>query len=782
MKSSFVVTLIILFGLQGAVAQNTALVPKISKPVYFDVSPPLRDMVQVAPGPVDMTWKDGVVMNYFLQETETTPSWIPDPSVQSFFGPLTGDTIVQNFDGLPNVAGFVPPDTYGEAGLNHYFQVVNASYAIYNKSGEKIFGPAPNSSVWNGFPNNDNSGDAVVCFDENANRWLFTQFSLPNYPSGPFFQMIAVSQTPDPMGPWYRYQYEFADMPDYPKFGIWPDGYYMSANRFAIGAGFAGDGAYAFDRTAMLAGDPDAVMVGFEFYSSNGFITLYPSDCDGPFPPYGTPNYFGYIKANNNQHFGIYEFHADFTNPGNSTFGNLLSLNVTPFNTMQSGIPQLGSNKNLEVIGDRLMYRLQFRKFNGYDAMVINHTVNAGGGKAGVRWYELRKTTGAWSIYQQATYAPDNHSRWMGSIAMDTAGSIALGYSVSSASMYPAIRYTGRLKTDPLNTMTLAESSIIEGGGSQTGSWSGRSRWGDYSGMSIDPANPTTFWYTTEYYQNTSASSWVTRIAAFTFDDVFSTAASASPAILCAGDSSQLEAIAYGGSNVFTYSWTSIPPGFTSTLKDPWVIPSDTTTYIVATSDGTQTRHDTASVKVVFFPTVFAGNDTTVCQWITSLDLYGTASNYRNVGWASPGDGTFSNRYELNTTWFPGPKDKAAGYADIYLFAFAASPCSGKVNSMMKVTLDPCTAIPEAKQDKPALTIMPNPAEGLVTISLEGIPGKDGMISLTGPDGKELLNVPVKPVNNRISEQIDLSRFSRGVYMVRFISGETVVTGRLILL
>jgi hypothetical protein len=188
------------------------------------------------------------------------------------------------------------------------------------------------------------------------------------------------------------------------------------------------------------------------------------------------------------------------------------------------------------------MYRLQFRKFNDHWSMLCNHSVNTSSNVAGVRWYELRKTTGAWTVYQQSTYAPsDNNCRWMGSIAMDTAGNIALGYSVSSSNMYPSIRYTGRLKADPLNQMTINEQTIMDGGGCQT---STSHRWGDYSSMTVDPASPTTFWFTSEYYSTTSSSNWQTRVASFTFENIFSSFATSNPESLCAGDSSQLNAVA----------------------------------------------------------------------------------------------------------------------------------------------------------------------------------------------------------------------------------------------
>jgi len=761
--------------------QESPLRPHIDHAVYFDVSPPLKEMIFQASGKFDGSWKDGVIPNFF-PPTDTDNGFnrtatLADPSLQLSFGPLQTDTTIQNFNGMA-AGGSVPPDTYGEAGLNCYFQVVNTTFAIYNKSGVKIFGPVSNSAIWTGMPNNENSGDAVVHWDENAQRWLFTQFSLPDYPNGPFYQMIAISQTPDPTGSWYRYQYQFADMPDYPKFGVWADGYYMSANRFGAG-GWQGNGAYAYDREAMLAGNPEAQRISFEV--SIGYVTLYPADCDGTFPVAGNPNYFGYIKTNSPQSFGIYEFHADFINPSNSTFGNLVNLPVTSFNTLQQGITQKGTAIKLETLGDRLMYRLQYRVFNGYSAMVVNHSADAGSNRAGVRWYEFRKSTGPWSIYQQSTYAPaDNNSRWMGSMAMDTAGTIALGYSVSGPNLYPAIRYTGRFKNDPLNQMTIAEKTIVHGGGCQTGSWSGRSRWGDYSGMSVDPACPTTFWFTTEYYPVTSSSNWVTRIGSFTFGNVFSTTASASPARICQGDSSQLEVIAYGGSGNYTYSWSSIPPGYSSNLPKPMVSPGDTTTYIVSTTDGNSTRHDTTLVKVGHFPTAYAGEDTTLCAWASSVAVNGSVTNARNFGWGSMGDGHFTDLFALSSYYIPGTQDKINGFVDLVLVAFAKPPCTGKVTDIRQLIIDPCTTIPEQLQDKIHMELSPNPADGLVNFIITGL-HESALLTLTGMDGTRMASFIVEPTGQKIVKPLDVTAYSKGIYIIRLKTGVQVLTDKLVI-
>lgn len=792
MKNMFVILLLLQCSVGIVSAQDVRLIPSVGHAVYFDISPPLRDMIRTAMVQDDPSWKDGVVENYFdiYGDTEKkTPGPAPeDPGLQDHFGPLLTDTTVQNFEGNPNLNSTVPPDTHGDIGYNHYFQVVNCSYSIYNKTGGKIFGPAPSSSVWTGMPHNANSGDAIVLFDENANRWIFSQFSLPNGSStAPFYQMIAVSQTPDPAGSWYRWIYEFSDMPDYPKFGIWQDGYYMSTNNFAAGGGgWAGNGAYSYDRNAMLAGNPDALRISFTLYpGGEGFISLLPADCDGTFPLAGTPNYFTYIRNDGTQRLGIYEFHSDWVTPSNSTFGNVKYLNVTPYSYFGwgSGIPQKDSPQLLETLGDRLMYRQQYRKFNGYSSMVLNHTIGTGTGVAGIRWYELRNTGSGWVIYQQSTYAPsDNNYRWMGSIAQDTAGTISLGYSVSGQNIYPAIRYTGRFKNDPLNQMTIMEKRIINGGGSQTGVWSGRSRWGDYSAMSVDPSCPTTFWFTTEYYGTTSVSNWQTRIASFTFGNVFSSGASAYPSRICltTPDSSQLNAYGYGGSGTYTYAWTSIPPGFNSSSPSPKVRPEQTTQYIVAVSDGNLTRHDTTEVRMVPGVVASAGNDTTVCWYLSPVPLYGTAVNYNKIMWGTGGDGRFSDVNAPVTSYYPGIHDKTSGSVDLVMLATPLPPCTQKSLTYKHIVLDPCTGIRETGPDALNVMIQPNPAHDLSAVTVTGLK-QPAILIISGMDGRPVHSSKIDPAGKQsVTVQLDVSGYPGGMYMVKLQSDDKVSVTRFI--
>jgi hypothetical protein len=518
----------------GLFAQNEILRPsRIEQAVYFDITPPLSEMPVVLP-----TRKEGEVKEVpnkigkkeFLR-LETAPFSLPEDPVwqkqEATDAPFVSAPI-QNFDGMPNILGYYPPDTQGDIGEDMYIQVVNVNFAIYSKTGSLVFGPAALNTIWTGIPepwNSTNSGDPIVLFDQAANRWLISQFSIPSGSTTQYAELVAISQTSDPTGAWYRYVFQYGNiMPDYPKFGVWPDGYYMSTNQFANGATWAGAGATAFERTKMLAGDPTAQMIYFDLGAAGDPGGMLPSDWDGVTPPLaGEPNHFTYFNdwsSSTEQYLRIWDFHADWITPSNSTFAQIANLVTAPFDgdlctsTRERCIPQPGTSVKLETISDRLMYRLQYRNFEGYQAMVTNHTVDVDNtGRAGIRWYELRNTGSGWSIYQQGTWSPDAVNRWMGSIAMNSVGDMALGYSVSNGtSTYPGIRYTGRKAGDPLGVMTAAEQTVINGSGSQTGT---SARWGDYSMMSVDPSDDVTFWYTTEYVQVTGSTSWKTRIASF---------------------------------------------------------------------------------------------------------------------------------------------------------------------------------------------------------------------------------------------------------------------------
>ena len=527
-----VLLLLVTFSIYGQ--QNVR--PKVVKAFKFDKTKPLRDIVPIDPSMVLRYKKMWAIPN---RDDEKHPpkkvGALPrgtDPALQNIMGSQS-TTPIRNWAGIPNLNGVLPPDTQGDVGPNHYVQMVNLSFQIWDKQGNSLYGPADNSTLWDGFGDpwdGQNDGDPIVLYDEEADRWLFTQFALPDgsdtYPN---YILLAISESGDPTGAWYRYGFAFNNMPDYPKFGIWNDGYYLST--VAFDGSYRGVDAVVFERDKLLQGDPNARMISFEldFSSEPKAVRMLPSDFDGTPPPQGTPNYFAYMRDDawgyTDDHLSIWEFHTDWNTPANSTFTHSIDLPTQAFDsefnsnipTGRSNIPQPNTAIRLNTLSNRLLFRLQYRKFDNYETLVTNHTVDVDGNDhAGVRWYELHKSNGNWGIYQQGTYAPDSENRWMGSIAMDGYGNLGLGYSVSSSSVYPSIRYTGRKKDDPLGQMTLAEQEIIAGGGSQT---SLTSRWGDYSMMAVDPNDDATFWYTTEYIETTGEAPWKTRIASFTLGE-----------------------------------------------------------------------------------------------------------------------------------------------------------------------------------------------------------------------------------------------------------------------
>ncbi|MGE5220678.1 MAG: hypothetical protein ACM3SP_27025 [Chloroflexota bacterium] len=423
-----------------------------------------------------------------------------------------------NFDGMSVYdGGYIPSDSNIAVGPNHIVETVNAAYAIYDKNGHRLLGPNSLRSLWAGLGGPcaaNNGGDPVVQYDRAADRWMITQIGSL---SSPYAQCIAVSRTNDPTGAYNLYSYSFGSyLNDYPKFSVWPtatnSAYLATYNLFANGRTWSGAEICAYDRTAMINGA--ASPVGLCYTGVNG-ASFLPVDLDGATAPLdGTPAYFVDLETTNS--LGMYAMSPNFAT-STATLSSFSTLSVASFSEACGGgacVPQPGTTRQLDSLADRLMNRAALRVFSDHQSIVLNHSIAAGSSSA-VRWYELQSplsTNGAFSVYQQGTFAPDTDHRWMGSAALDQAGNIALGYSVSSATTFPSIRYTGRSPSDALGTMS-AEASIIEGGGSQTG----YTRWGDYTSMRIDPSDDCTFWYVNEYYPVTSSYGWYTRIGSFKF-------------------------------------------------------------------------------------------------------------------------------------------------------------------------------------------------------------------------------------------------------------------------
>jgi len=550
-----------------ASAQPTArmhpLTPKFSAAVAFDVSPALRTLPLAKKYVADPS-----------ELLEVRPERGPraqskgyksgDKALQTFSPALAIAAPLLTFEGVSNqdnfnIFGFRvnPPDPNGEVGPNHYVEIINLVFAVYDKSGNKLLGPIDTGSLWSNFavPDcTDPSGDPVVLYDQLEDRWILSQFTTSGLSDStkPFWNCVAVSTTGDPTGTYFRYAFEtknFQFFPDYPKYGLWRNSYILTTREFGPTTEY-GIGVYALERDKMLAGDPNARAVSFFLDSALVPISLIgdgllPPDIDGrtkpangaPAPLVGTQD-DGATYGATFDALNIWELdvHWNSKTPATASLELATQLPTAAFDsifpcapTSRDCLPQPGITnpaQYLDILSyrQRPTFRLAYRNFKTYETMVTNQSVEAAPGVAGVRWYEIRRIGSTYSIYQQGTFAPgDGVHRWMGSIAMDKKGDIALGYSVvNGTTVFPGIRYTGRLAGDTLGDMTLGEGTVINGLGVQTTT---NSRWGDYTDMTVDPVDDCTFWYVNEYYAVSGAPlpappgadtrPWQTRIASF---------------------------------------------------------------------------------------------------------------------------------------------------------------------------------------------------------------------------------------------------------------------------
>jgi hypothetical protein len=507
-----------------------AVSPIVKNASRHDTSASLAVMAAGGRTPVSAPDKEG------LEPRSTGPGLVsgrPDAVASELAGPLQGVSPVIRFDGQSaadnrRVLGFafVPPDTNGAVGASQYVQMVNVTIAVYSKrNGALQLGPTPIHSLWNGFgglcenggtsATYSDGGDPIVLYDHIAGRWLVSQLQYDETFTQTA-QCVAISTSSDATGSYNRYQFDFgANFPDYPKFGIWPDGYYNSINVYPGLKSFAGAQACAFDRAAMLAGAQASAIC---FQQPSSVASLLPADLDGStLPPAGAPNYF--VGLADESHLNLFRFHADFANPLRSTFSGPTLVSVADYNEICARaitlacIPEPEPGEKVDGLADRVMFRLAYRNFGDHESLVVNHTV-LGGALGGVRWYEIRNPGLAPVVFQQGTVIDPSSDFWLGSIAMDQAGDIALGFNSMSRDQFSSVYVAGRTPSDPQGKM-FGPLVLASGGGVQFNSYK---RWGDYSSMTVDPKDDCTFWYTQEYYIATGSFNWATRIGAFKFD------------------------------------------------------------------------------------------------------------------------------------------------------------------------------------------------------------------------------------------------------------------------
>lgn len=456
----------------------------------------------------------------------------------------------------------VPPDANGAVGETQYVQWVNTSFAVFDKqTGKLLYGPVDGQTLWQDFDRgsceNNNDGDPIVQYDKINKRWVLAQFSKSEFPNPrtgltvkvpPFSQCIAVSETSDALGKYRRFRFNYDFFNDFPKVGVWPDGYYATFNMYSKAPTEKGEEVQslgplvcAYDRDVMLGLNTQRKASQQCIQLPDTFFSLLPADVDGTsWPTSGTPNYLLNLEPESGS-INLWKFRVDWNNEANSRFeGPKKVSGVAPYEvacrTEGRGacIPQRGTEQLLESLSERLSYRVAYRRFPTHESFVFNHTVKTESGGTAIRWYEMRSPFDTPTIYQSGTFAPDNNSRWLASIAMDKSGNIGLGYTVSGTDLSPSIYFSGRRDSDPKGQLE-RETQIVNGGSQRCKlsnerceksclqrdgkcSTSLAARWGDYTTLTIDPTDDCTMWYTAQYLTEDGLFDWKTKIAKIRFN------------------------------------------------------------------------------------------------------------------------------------------------------------------------------------------------------------------------------------------------------------------------
>jgi hypothetical protein len=540
--------------------------PKLINCNLIRVTPPLREISQANP-PVgrkvrnakgEEEEEDGQIKLHKTRNPNALPKGL-DPALQKEYAVKsagrTPATLNLNFPGQ-GYTGVNPSDNNMTSGPNHIVQMINNSSSSLIRIWDKAGNIVVNQIILSTITGHGGFGDPVVTYDNLADRYLLAEFgSTGNH------IYICVSQTSDPAGAYYVYDYTTPNFPDYFKIGVWGNSYIVTSNENS-------PALYALDRTKMLAGTPTTVAQRFTIpvYPTIGFQAAAPVDIIGnTAAPANSPALFmrmaddawttGIVDR-----LEIFSLNVDWVTPANTTLTGPDLLPTLPFSTNFCGyttfscIPQQGSSVKLDPLREVLMNKVSYRNFGSYEAIVCCHVNDLDGtSHAGVRWYELRKTPPStnWVIYQQGTYGlpADPLNRWMACIAINAEGSIGLGYNVSGTTSFPSVRFTGRRACDPLGVMTEPEQTVVAGTAP-----SASNRYGDYNGMTVDPADGS-FWFTANY---NPAAQWATRVANFSIN---SSCGGCSPSIVlqptsiavCAGATANFSVTANG--SPLTYQW-----------------------------------------------------------------------------------------------------------------------------------------------------------------------------------------------------------------------------------
>ena len=531
-----------------------------------------------------------------------------------------------------------PTDPTGAVGPNHFVNSWNSSFRIWDKAGNPLTAVASLGTILNG-----NAGDPIVMYDPYADRFIITEF----YSNG--FGM-AVGQGPDPVNDgWYLYTFNTNVFPDYPKFSVWSDGYYITANKNSSTAGTS-EVVFATQRDKMLVGDPTALMIGFPLTGivTSGFYSPLGFNCNGPtLPPAGNAPIV-YMQDDSwsgvsTDHLKIWNINVNWTTPASSTISSPQILNTVPFDGLFDGgsfsnLPQPSGGSDIDALQATIMYMAQYRRFPTYNSVVFNFVVDLNGADnyAGIRWYELRQSSagGLWAIYQEGTYSQQNgHSAFSGNMCMDGSGNIALAYTCVSTSLFPSLRYTGRFASDPLGTMTMSEQVIANGTQVDPST-----RYGDYSQMTIDPTDDATFWSIGEYFNGGRKN----QVGVFQFAPPALTAAFAgTPTSVCSGSSVTFTDQSLGSPTSWNWSFPGGSPSSYNGQNPPAITYNTPGSYDVSlvVGDGSTTDPETKTSYITVQNIIadFSGTPATVVVGNSVTFTDNSSCNPTSWTWSFPG-------------------------------------------------------------------------------------------------------------------------------------------------
>jgi hypothetical protein len=788
----------------SATTAQTSQQPTVSRAVFLGLSKPVRDMAVVLPGPHEE--EPRVVRNFSPAKVinQITPQrTIDKPVLQKTMGSKKVRGPWLNYEGVGNVNNGWPADPNGEVGPDHFVQFVNSSFAVWDKNGNLLYGPVDNKTIWSSLPGPWSSlvwSDPIFKYDHLADRWVVSSMSLAGNLQGPFYEMVAVSVSPDPLGEYYCYAYEMEHINDYQKMAVWPDGYYFTyflydyTNTFI----YINTVITALDRQAMLTGASEIPVIQFEIPDPDTDL-FFPmaADLRGDNIPPDAPCY---IITNDDPDpenpwdlsLDVYEFSADWAEPENSQFDLTAQFDLGTFEPTVNwgpGATQKGSSTNILTLPIYMMYPVTYRMFEDHQTIVCCHSMWDGDINY-IKWYELRKEQAGWYIYQAGNYAPDSAHYYYPSLSINGHGDMAMVYTVSSPELYPSIRMTGRYAADSLGVMTVQELALYNGLDPAVSydSYFDLNRWGDYASMTVDPVDDTTFWFTDMYTRaSMSPGNWATRIFSFTLSGEIAqpwadagndTLTCNMPLFTTQGHAENYSSIVWtssgDGNFVINYKPNAVYHRGSGDLANGQVT---LTMHLTGYEFGSEAA-DSMILYINKDPLVNAGEDMTIYA-NEAVTLQGNVQYSYDYYWSTLGDGIFSDTSLLDAIYTPGSMDIENQQVTLVLTAFEVAPCTGSASDSLTLFILP-VGISENSGKEIALDLYPNPSVKIITIEAKTPLNGIAVLQVIDVNGKMIFTEKLFPGNHLFKKQLDFSYMEPGIYFVRLQSANASVTRKLI--